>query len=207
MQTLPATHENNSRITPNLPKKSGILSSIRSSSKRNVSNFVYLHWFHFIFFHIQFLILIFLFCLFYSKTAGSPEVEVVGSRTLSQNLENMVEQANVLYNANQVQTPSIRRVHVCPSNSYLDTSDAVKRSDSKARNSTIAGKPPMHGPRRGVAPSRYLSTDFVTLSTEFNVTKSELANCHAICSLANSSYSRLVYLISFLSIVISHLLS
>jgi hypothetical protein len=119
----------------------------------------------------------------------------------------MVEQANVLYNANQVQTPSIRRVHVCPSSSYLDTSDAVKRSDSKARNSTIAGKPPMHGPRRGVAPSRYLSTDFVTLSTKFNVTKSELANYHAICSLANSSYSRLVYLISFLSIVISHLLS
>jgi hypothetical protein len=96
----------------------------------------------------------------------SPEVEVVGSRSLSQKVGSMVKKAEVIYNSNHkslkspVQTPSISRVHVCPSNSSIEPQYGAMLSDFKVRNSSTGGKVPIHGPRRPVAPSRYLSDDY-----------------------------------------------
>jgi hypothetical protein len=51
MQTLPFIQDDNPDITPKLPKKSGILPSVRNSGKRNVSaGFPTMMWFTFVFF-------------------------------------------------------------------------------------------------------------------------------------------------------------
>jgi hypothetical protein len=73
-------------------------------------------------------------------------------------------------------------------------------SDFKVRNSSTGGKVPIHGPRRPVAPSRYLSDDFVTQNNKWHVSKSEIESYKAICTLANSSKSRLVKLFLILSL-------
>jgi hypothetical protein len=76
-------------------------------------------------------------------------------------------------------------------------------SDFKVRNSSTGGKVPIHGPRRPVAPNRYLSDDFVTQNNKWHVSKSEIENYKAICTLANSSKSRLVKLFLILSFLFS----
>jgi hypothetical protein len=139
----------------------------------------------------------------------SLEVEVVGSRSLSQKVGSMVKKAEVIYNSNQkslkspVQTSSISRVHVCPSNSSIEPQCGAMLSDFKVRNSSTGGKVPIHGPRRPVAPNRYLSDDFVTQNNKWHVSKSEIENYKAICTLANSSKSRLVKLFLILSFLFS----
>jgi hypothetical protein len=150
------------------------------------------------------------FSLYFSsdffKVSFSPEVEVVGSRSLSQKVGSMVKKAEVIYNSNKkslkspVQTPSISRVHVFPSNSSIEPQCGAMLSDFKVRNSSTAGKVPIHGPRRPVAPSHYLSDDFVTQNNKWHVSKSEIENYKAICTLANSSKSRLVKLFLILSL-------
>jgi hypothetical protein len=136
----------------------------------------------------------------------SPDVQVVGSRSLSQKVGSMVKKAEVIYNANQkslkspVQTPSTSQVHVCPSNASIEPQRGAMLSDFKVRNSSTGDKVPIHGPRRPVAPSRYLSDDFVTQNNKWHVSKSEIENYQAICTLANSSKSMLLKLFLILSL-------
>jgi hypothetical protein len=148
----------------------------------------------------------FLLINIFFKVPFSPDVEVVGSRYLSQKVGSMVKKAEVIYNANQkslkspVQTPSTSQVHVYPSNSSIEPQHGAMLSDFKVRNSSTGGKVPIHGPRRLVAPSRYLSDDFVTQKNKWHVSKSEIENYQAICTLANSSKSRLLNLFLILSL-------
>jgi hypothetical protein len=118
----------------------------------------------------------------------------------------MVKKAKVIYNANQkclkspVQTSSTSRVHVFPSNSSIEPERGAMLFDFKVINSSTSGKVPNHGPRRAVAPNRYLSDDFVTQKNKWHVSKSEIENYQAICTLANSSKSRLLKLFLILSL-------
>nr|TKW20037.1 hypothetical protein SEVIR_4G059200v2 [Setaria viridis] len=126
---------------------------------------------------------------------SSPNIQIVGSRTLAENVHDMVQKADALYNANSnnfkssIQTPSVRKIHVCPSNSSLDPESFQKFPDYKVRNSSTGGKVPIHGPRRLVVPSHFLADKFVTQSNKYHVSKSKIANYQATCSLASSSSS------------------
>ncbi|RCV20503.1 hypothetical protein SETIT_4G061000v2 [Setaria italica] len=126
---------------------------------------------------------------------SSPNIQIVGSRTLAENVHDMVQKADALYNANSnnfkssIQTPSVRKIHVCPSNSSLDPESFQKFPDFKVRNSSTGGKVPIHGPRRLVVPSHFLADKIVTQSNKYHVSKSKIANYQATCSLASSSSS------------------
>uniref|UniRef100_K3Y235 Ubiquitin-like protease family profile domain-containing protein n=1 Tax=Setaria italica TaxID=4555 RepID=K3Y235_SETIT len=115
--------------------------------------------------------------------------------TLAENVHDMVQKADALYNANSnnfkssIQTPSVRKIHVCPSNSSLDPESFQKFPDFKVRNSSTGGKVPIHGPRRLVVPSHFLADKIVTQSNKYHVSKSKIANYQATCSLASSSSS------------------
>jgi hypothetical protein len=115
---------------------------------------------------------------------------------LADNIENMVHKVDALYNRNPTnlsqETPFTRKANVYPSNSSLNPEDVLNLSDFKIRNSSTGGKAPCHGPRRFLVPSRHLGDDFVTKNKRFYVSKSEVANYQAICSLTTSSFSRLV---------------
>ncbi|TVT99258.1 hypothetical protein EJB05_55385, partial [Eragrostis curvula] len=49
-------------------------------------------------------------------------------------------------------------------------------------------KLPLHGPRRFLKPSRFLSSEYVTKKPSFTVNKSEVLNYQAICELAKSDW-------------------
>lgn len=130
----------------------------------------------------------------------SPDVQITGSKSLNDNISTMVRKSEALYNA-QFQNlrdaetpPPIPKVHAYPTQSSLDGELCGNQSDFKVRNSSTGGKAPAHGPRRAVFPSRYLGDEFVTKTNKFIITKSEIMNYKAICSLAPQDL-RTVYLL------------
>ncbi|RCV11882.1 hypothetical protein SETIT_2G222300v2, partial [Setaria italica] len=116
------------------------------------------------------------------RVQSSPDIQIVGSRTLAENVHDMAQKADALYNGNSnnlkssMKTPSVREFHVCPTNSFLDPEG-------------FQSKDPIRGPRRLVVPSRFLADEFITQKNKYRVSKFEIDNYKAIYYLASSSSS------------------
>ncbi|RLN32891.1 hypothetical protein C2845_PM03G09860 [Panicum miliaceum] len=123
----------------------------------------------------------------------SPEVQITGSRSLGDNISDMVKKSELSYNAQMDKVGIVKsafgpepKIQAYPTQSSLDSDFAGNRLDFKVGNSSTGGKAPVHGPRRAVFPSRYLGDDFAIERNKYHVTKSKLLNSKAICSLASS---------------------
>ncbi|RLM86542.1 hypothetical protein C2845_PM04G16060 [Panicum miliaceum] len=125
----------------------------------------------------------------------SPKVQILGSKSLNDRISGMVRKSGTQYNAQfensrEAEAPlSVPKAYAYPTQSSLDVELSGSRFDFKVRNPSTGGKAPAHGPRRAVFPSRYLADEFDTKTNEFLITKSEIMNYNAICSLASSRSS------------------
>nr|TKW33395.1 hypothetical protein SEVIR_2G232200v2 [Setaria viridis] len=151
MQSLCFTQDDYPCITPNLSKKTPIFASVRSSAKKDA------------------------YVVSQKNVQSSPDIQIVGSRTLAENVHDMAQKADALYNGN--------------SNNLKSSMKTPSFSDFKGRNSSTGGKVPIRGPRRLVVPSRFLADEFITQKNKYCVSKFEIDNYKAIYYLASSSSS------------------
>ncbi|TVU23136.1 hypothetical protein EJB05_30279, partial [Eragrostis curvula] len=123
----------------------------------------------------------------------SPEVEIVGERTLSETVGQLSKDAEETYNSNLPKPAASRRT---PSRSLSKapafTPDGPMVSGQqlgyKHDASTTGGKLPPHGPRRAVYPSRHLADCYEIQTPSFRVSQSEVLNYNSICELARSRH-------------------
>ncbi|CAD6202770.1 unnamed protein product [Miscanthus lutarioriparius] len=149
MQTLPFSDDESPNITPKLPKKLPPISQLKSSSKTGSS-------------------------VAAPVNVSSPEVTIVGSRSLSQKL------------SSSVHTPPESDLKIGGHSSLIPNqfAQSSSKSDFKISKSSTGGKVPLHGPRRSVKPSQYMGDEFEKEREKFKVSKSQIMNYKAICNLA-----------------------
>ncbi|OQU92436.1 hypothetical protein SORBI_3001G343766 [Sorghum bicolor] len=172
MQTLPFSDDESPHITPELSKKLPPISQLKSSSKAGSSVGLPIN-------------------------VSSPEVTIVGSRSLSQKLMSMGKKSEALYDSKLQSSrsglvtprPSVSKVHGYPSVIGNQFSRSSSKSDFKISESSTGGKVPLHGPRRVVKPSHYVSDEFEIQRVKFKVSKSQIMKYKAICNLAMSRNS------------------
>lgn len=138
-----------------------------------------------------------IFCLF-SFFQVSPDVKVLGSKSLVQSVAQMTKKSNAMYNSKLQLNGSSRTTTVndfhgthdesLPSYAHLTQSFVVKSKDL-----TSGGKLPLHGPRRFVNAGPLFRGDYDTDKPKFyQVSKSELENYEILCKLASSEFQWLV---------------
>ena len=82
-----------------------------------------------------------------------------------------------------------------PCSTPIEGAGGSSRSDFKIRDSSTGGKVPIHGPRRLVVPSRKIRDEFEIERSKFKISKSQILNYKAICSLAASRDSGYVFVV------------
>jgi len=172
MQTLPFSHDESPLITPILSKKLSSASKMHSSFKAGCSVATPLN-------------------------ISSPEVTIVGSRSLSQKLRLLRNKSEEVYNS-KVQKSIVHLDSSRKSELNISSYPSLKRNkfaDSSSKyslnltQSSTGGKLPLHGPRRTVFPSRAMGDEFEIERAKFRVNKSQILNYKAICNLAMSRQS------------------
>uniref|UniRef100_A0A0A9CYG8 Uncharacterized protein n=1 Tax=Arundo donax TaxID=35708 RepID=A0A0A9CYG8_ARUDO len=113
-----------------------------------------------------------------SKQQISEDVQIVGERSLSQNVKRVVR-TPALYTSN---------LDAGPSGSHLNPEIVDDGSNFKGRDSSTGGKLPPYGPRRVCFPSRHVDPNFLSKKYAFSISKSEVQNYKAICNLASSHW-------------------
>ncbi|OQU85390.1 hypothetical protein SORBI_3004G230700 [Sorghum bicolor] len=169
MQTIPDSDDDSARITPKLSKIVSSASQLNHLSKVGSSVVV-------------------------PVNISSPEVTIVGSRSLSQKLKSMGKKSEDVYNSNVNKSiPGLKSSHQSLSKTLgyacstpIEGAGGSSRSDFKIRDSSTGGKVPIHGPRRLVVPSRKIRDEFEIERSKFKISKSQILNYKAICSLAAS---------------------
>ncbi|RLN12896.1 hypothetical protein C2845_PM09G09510 [Panicum miliaceum] len=144
-----------SELTPNLSKKRQVSSSNRNVTFASTSNALH--------------------------PKKSPEVQILGEATLSQNNQQFTTYATRASSQVVSATPGLNVDGSGNSTYGLPT--------YHPRENSSGGKLPIHGPRRPVKPGHLFHGDFQTAKSKFSVSKSELKNYRAICNLATSQFS------------------
>ncbi|XP_039824536.1 uncharacterized protein LOC120686402 isoform X2 [Panicum virgatum] len=124
--------------------------------------------------------------------SDSPEVKIVGERSLDDSVRAMSKKSDIMYNS-KLQKSAFKGSApqaLCPApNARSDVNDSQSFS-FRARDSTTGGKLPVHGPRRVVKPGPLFKGGCVTgsNSNKFHVSKSEIDNYNSIVKLALSEF-------------------
>ncbi|KAG0534045.1 hypothetical protein BDA96_04G244900, partial [Sorghum bicolor] len=109
-------------------------------------------------------------------------------------LKSMGKKSEDVYNSNVNKSiPGLKSSHQSlsktlgyPCSTPIEGAGGSSRSDFKIRDSSTGGKVPIHGPRRLVVPSRKIRDEFEIERSKFKISKSQILNYKAICSLAAS---------------------
>jgi len=124
--------------------------------------------------------------------SDSPEVKIVGERSLDDSVRAMSKKSDIMYNS-KLQKSAFKGSApqaLCPApNAHSDVNDSQSFS-FRARDSTTGGKLPVHRPRRVVKPGPLFKGGCVTgsNSNKFHVSKSEIDNYNSIVKLALSEF-------------------
>ncbi|KAF8659016.1 hypothetical protein HU200_058860 [Digitaria exilis] len=129
---------------------------------------------------------------------STPEVEIVGEKTLSDKVREMSNKSDALYNSNLRNSGASASTPVVVSPHGPSTSRPQSLS-FRARHNSTGGKMPRYGPRRLLNPGPLFQGDFYTSSNKISVSKSQIDNYKAICKLASSEFQGLVCSFTFSS--------
>ncbi|CAL4911134.1 unnamed protein product [Urochloa decumbens] len=123
----------------------------------------------------------------------SPEVQIIGERSLADSVRDMSKKSDALYNSKfrRSQGTICSPIHVpenIPSCSRPLSSNLAPSVTHKVRESTTAAKLPSYGSRRIGHSGASVGGQDVSSSVKYHVSNSEVLNYDAICNLAFSEY-------------------
>uniref|UniRef100_K4A0X4 Ubiquitin-like protease family profile domain-containing protein n=1 Tax=Setaria italica TaxID=4555 RepID=K4A0X4_SETIT len=124
----------------------------------------------------------------------SLEIKVLGEKTLTQNVRDMIRKLDEMCNLKFCASGASLRtpIRVVDSDFHGPESSSDKPSARQpylSRDSPTGGKLPLHGPRRVVKPSTLFHGEFQTAKQKISVSNSKLKNYKSLCSLASSKFS------------------
>ncbi|TVU40890.1 hypothetical protein EJB05_14373, partial [Eragrostis curvula] len=132
----------------------------------------------------------------YRPSKLSPEIQFLGERSIFDKVQESTRKSELQYNekfhysqgSSNTKKIAATRINLdsLGSRPFPRVSADQLQYDREVHSS--GGKLPLHGPRRVMKPSRFLSSEFVTRKPSFSVNKSELLNYKAICHLAKSEW-------------------
>lgn len=143
-------------------------------------------------FFVSLRLIFYFFEIFYVQSSP-PEVAVLGSISLRDKIKLMGKKSEDVYNSKLKSSCGLESSHRSLSKTFGYPSQTPNEFGGSSSHThfmildhSTGGKPPLHGPRRPVVPSRVMRDDFEIERGKFKVSKSYIDNYKAICSLASS---------------------